>query len=190
MGRRPLLAVATAAGLMLAASPALAEAPYGYWGIDLLGTELRDDDGAFGEDLDDTSASLRLFGGYRANDWLGVEAGLQGLGRYRTNDSRFRYSAATISAMLYLPLATRTVDIYGRIGGGIARVSERGGSDSDSKPVGTAGLGLQFHVNPQLALRMGADLYVLEPRLEDEDGESFTAQQEIAAGYLGLSLLF
>ena len=191
MYRRLLLSTATAVALALGPSQVLAKAPYGYWGFDLMGTELVDDDDAFGKDFDDRSGAVRIHGGYRPNDWIGIEGGLSGLGRYEVNSNRFTYSAATISAMFYLPFATRTVDLYARLGGGVARISDRDRrSSADIKPVGVAGLGLQFHVNPHLAFRAGADAYVLEPRVTDVDGERRRARQTIGAGYLGLSVLF
>ncbi len=179
----------SAAALLALPSSVLATAPYAYWGVDLLGTELVEDDGAFAADLDDTSGSIRIHGGYRANRWLGLEGSIQGLGSYSTGDNRFDYSAATLSGVLYLPV-TRRFEFYARAGAGVGWVRDRDRRDTNSKPLGTVGLGLQYHLNQQMLVRAGADGYGLSPRIVDADGNASTADQGIGVGYVGLSLLF
>lgn len=174
--------------------PALAHAGsterYGYWGLDLLGTEMiRDDDALGAEGDDDSSAALRLHGGYRANRWLGLEGAAQGLGRYHADDNRFDYSALTLSGMLYLPV-TRTFELYARVGAGIGWVRDRDRRETNSKPLATAGLGTQFHVTPVMAVRAGVDGYALRPRIVDGDGNADVRDQRLAVAYLGISLLF
>lgn len=179
--------------LMLVCIPVVVTAypPYGYVGVDMAGTAILEDDGAFGDGFDDESAGVRLYGGYRANDWFGVEIGFHDLGRYRQDDYRVSYSATVLSGVLYLPISN-TFDLYGRLGGGIGRISENDSrSDSTRKVIGQAGVGAKFHVTPTFALRGGVDVYSMEPQLRGPDGGSTqTVSQEFGAGYVGVNLLF
>lgn len=165
---------------------------YGYWGFDLGATQITHGADAFANDFDDTGAGLRLYGGYRANRWFGVEAGLHDLGRYEQGDYRATYSALVIHGVTHVPVSNN-IDLYGRIGGGISRLSERGDNFSafTRKPIASAGIGAKVHVNPHLALRGGIDGYALEPRVRGPGGgDGETASQHIGMGYLGLSALF
>ncbi len=191
---RPLSTLPVLLLFLLAPAVATASSPwtYGYFGIDLAGTKITQGADDFMEGFDDESADIRFHGGYRANRWVGIEGGFHGLGRYREGSYRAGYSAFIITGMLYLPV-TRSADLYGRAGGGVAYLSEndRNFSSSSQKAVGMAGLGMQFHINPELALRAGVDLYALEPQIRGPEGAgSERSRQRIGAGYLGLSVLF
>ncbi|MCC5809749.1 MAG: porin family protein [Ectothiorhodospiraceae bacterium] len=185
-----LPAVVTVAALLALPMAGHAHAPYAHWGVDLLGTELVEDDDAFTGAVDDTSGSLRIHGGYRANRWLGLEGSIQGLGSYSTgDDNRFDYSAATLSGVLYLPV-TRRFEFYARAGTGVGWVRDRDRRDTNAKPIGTVGAGAQYHLTTQMLVRAGADGYAMRPRIVDGDGNTSTADQRIGVAYVGLSLLF
>ena len=174
---------------LLLVMPAQGSDRYGYWGFDLLSTELAEDDGAFGAELDDTSAALRIHGGYRANRWLGIEGALQGLGNYHDNGNRFDYSALTLAGMLYLPVS-RSFEFYARAGGGVGWVRDQNRRETNNKPIGMVGVGAKAHVSPVLALRGGVDAYAISPRIVDADGNAETRDQGIGVGYVGLSFFF
>ncbi len=187
-----LLVVVLVLVLVPAVSAASGHSSYGYWGIDLLGTKITEGADAFGDDFDDESGGVRFYGGYRVNEWVGVEAGLHDLGRFRQGDFRASYNALVISGMLYAPVS-RSVDLFGRVGGGVARLDERddGFSVFTRKPIGKAGVGVQIHVNPHLLVRGGVDVYALEPQVRGPGGsEGERTSQRIGAGYLGLNFLF
>ncbi len=189
---RVCLIVALAAGMFMPSAAAASQYSYGYWGFDLGATQITDGTDAFSSDFDDVSAGLRLFGGYRANRWLGVEAGFHDLGRYEDGDYRATYSALVVTGVGYVPVSN-SVDLYGRLGGGISRLSERDDDFSafTRKPLATAGVGVKIHVNPHLAFRGGVDGYALEPRVRGPGGDGGdTVSQRISMGYLGLSALF
>jgi len=188
--------------MVLAVAPALAQAElsYVYLGVDMLGSELTEDDGAFGEGADDRSGGLRINAGYRANYWVGVEAALQSLGEFDTGENDVRYGSLSLSAMFYLPLVTRIVEPYARVGGGLMTVEGSFRPDGgfyrrarDTKPMGTAGFGLQFNVHEDVALRIGVDGYAFETRIGgrvNDEGELDRADQVISTGHLGLKVMF
>ncbi|TVP60539.1 MAG: porin family protein [Halomonadaceae bacterium] len=183
--------------LTLLLTPAMAQAqtPYGYFGVDLLGSELTEDDGAFQDNFDDRSAGLRINAGYRASRLFGFEGALQVLGEFDTGETDLRYSAASVAATLYLPFLGPVVEPYARIGGGIMTVEQtsRFRRSSDSKPMGTAGLGLQFNITEEVALRLGADAYAFETRFgasQRADGSLDRAEQVISTAHAGLKVKF
>ena len=192
MIRVSLLGTVVIAATLVPSITAASPYSYGYWGFDLGATQITTGADAFADDFDDAGAGLRLFGGYRANRRLGVEAGLHDLGRYEQGNYRASYSALIIHGVAYAPVSN-TIDLYGRIGGDISRLSERGDDFSTftRKPIASAGVGLKVHVNPHLALRGGIDGYALEPRVRGPGGgDGETTSQRIGMGYLGLSALF
>lgn len=189
---RVSLFAALVVAVFLPATAAASPYSYGYWGFDLGATQITKGADAFVDDFDDAGAGLRIFGGYRANRWLGVEAGLHDLGRYEQGDYRATYTTVLIHGVTYVPVSN-SIDLYGRLGGGIGRLSERGDGFSSftRKPVASAGVGVKVHVNPHLALRGGIDGYALEPRVRGPGGgDGETTSQRIGIGYLGLSALF
>lgn len=178
--------------LIPAVSIAAGPSSYPYWGIDLGATKITEGADAFSDAIEEESAALRLYGGYRANNWLGVEAGLHDLGRYDQADYRAYYHALVISGTLYIPVS-RSFDLYGRVGGGVARLSERDDdfSATTRQPVGLAGLGMQIHVNPYLAFRGGVDMYAMQTRVRGPGGgDAERTSQRIGTAYLGLMGLF
>lgn len=181
--------------LLLSTALAQAQTPYGYFGVDLLGSELTEDDGAFHSNFDDRSAGLRINAGYRASQWFGFEGAMQVLGEFDSGESDLRYSAASVAATLYLPLFGPVVEPYARIGGGVMSIEQTSQfrRTNDSKPMGTAGAGVQFNITEEVALRLGVDAYAFETRFggtQRADGSLDRAEQVLSSAHAGLKVKF
>ena len=184
----PALALATTPAL------ALADTPRNYFGLDMLSATFDDDGGAFASDFDERSAGMRLSRGFNFNHWLGLEAAVQSLGNYDDgNDRELRYRAMTFSGVGRIPV-TGNLEAYGRLGLGVTRVRIEPDNDSnrtDTKPLGTAGLGLEYRVSDRFSIRGGVDRYGFEARVgAGTTGSEQRVNQTIDTAYIGITRSF
>ncbi|MDX1588015.1 MAG: outer membrane beta-barrel protein [Oleiphilaceae bacterium] len=183
--------------LLLLSGPSMAREPlpYGYFGVDLLGSELTRDDGIFQGGFDDRSGGLRVHAGYRHNNWLGFEGAVQSLGSFSNPRVELSYGALSGSLMLYLPIEGRVFEPYARLGAGLMSIEARSAFRyaTDTKPVGTLGAGLQVNINDRVAMRLGVDHYSFETRFGGsirEDGSFDHAIQQLDSAHAGVMVKF
>ena len=182
--------------LALAATPALAlaDAPRNYFGLDLMSATFDDDGGAFANDFDDRSAGMRLSRGFNFNHWFGIEGAFQSLGNYDDgNDRELRYRAMTFSGVGRVPIAGN-LEAYGRLGLGVTRVRiepDSGSNRTDTKGLGTAGIGLEYRVSDRFSVRGGVDRYSFEARVgPGATGSEQRVDQTIDTAYIGVTRSF
>lgn len=183
--------------MTLTVTPAQAQQtlPYGYFGVDFLGSELTKDDGIFRGGFDERSAGLRINAGYRANTWIGFEGAMQSLGSFQNANVQLSYDALSGVLMVYLPIEGRVFEPYARLGGGLMSIeaSSRFRRASDTKPMGTVGAGLQINFNTEVALVLGVDHYTFETRFGgsvDENGSYDHSNQQLDTAHAGLKVKF
>lgn len=140
--------------------------------------ELEDDETGEKFDADDTGYKIMV--GYRIIDWVAVEVNYADYGDPVDNFFgvyvQGSYDARSISALGLLPLGN--FDLFGRLG--VARV------DADFQAVGfnanerhestepLFGLGAQYRVSPNLALRLEWEAILLDANNDrDEDWDDF-----------------
>ena len=107
--------------------PALAQAQGFYVGGSLGYVRLDDDITAMNSSWDDTSAAMKIAGGYQVNDMLGMELQLASLGAYESRGNAYRFNddfgSFTVVANGRIPLGNG-VALFGQAGVGIVSVSQ------------------------------------------------------------------
>lgn len=195
--RHKQLAQTLIPALALAMTPALAlaEAPRNYFGLDIMSTTFDDDGDAFANDFDDRSAGLRLSRGFNFNQWFGIEGAIQSLGNYDDGNNReLRYRALTFSGVGRIPIAGN-LEAYARLGLGVNHVRiepDSGSNRTDTKGLGTAGLGLEYRVSDHFSIRGGVDRYAFEARVDPggATGSEQRVDQAIDTAYIGITRAF
>jgi hypothetical protein len=157
-------------GTVLLAGALLATSAFGatpresgfYLGAALGSTEF-DDDGVFaGLGFDDSDTSIIAFGGYKFFRHFALEARYGDLGTYSVSPDitteRVSIDVWTVNAIGLVPFADGW-EFYGQLG--LGRVS----FDCDgcrSEDAGSAGLGIRYFFNPQIAVGFQVDAYTWE----------------------------
>jgi OOP family OmpA-OmpF porin len=120
---------------------------------------------------DDQGQVIKLFGGYRFNENLGVELGVAALGSIGATvevagqgvDARAKGRAVFGVATGRLPLG-ESFALHGRLGLSAGKVSGSDGLPPSDSPLGSrtsamAGLGVEYRPRPHVALTFGYDDY-------------------------------
>ncbi len=158
----------TAIVLGLAATSALAADDKTGWNAGLAATfaEYSFDS----NDLEDSAAGFKVFGGYRFNQWFGLEAALYEFGDFEEDldppnpggSAKSQIDGLAGSALIFAPLDNEDFDAYGKVGyysfdQDVVIDGEGGPSNS---PTGLLlGLGGRFYVGDQFAVRAEADWF-------------------------------
>lgn len=152
----------TAILLVLAATSALAVDDKTGWNAGLAATfaEYSFDS----NQLDDSSAGFKVFGGYRFNKWVGLEGAYYNFGDFDEDldppnpggNAKAEIDGFTGSALLYAPLESDEFEAYGKVGyyGFDQQVLVDGASAASNSPSGVVlGAGARFFVSEQFAVR-------------------------------------
>lgn len=103
---------------------------------------------------DEASRAGRAFAGYQFNRWLGMEVGAAGLGETKQDElgvpvtTQVHVTDFTVLGHLHL---AEKVALFGRLGVYSGKTT---GTLTDTSSGGTAGVGVQLAVTPNLALRV------------------------------------
>ena len=90
------------------------------------------------------------FVGFKVNESIAIEGGVQSLGKYTVGNTSVSSSAYNISVLGMLPLDPK-FSIYGRLGYG-SLTSPVNGVSADTSSV-LFGIGAKYNINPNLAVR-------------------------------------
>jgi OOP family OmpA-OmpF porin len=156
------LGMAALAAALVAAAPALAQAPAPetaatnnfYAGLTFGQAHWRSGCVSTATNCDDTDRALRVFGGFKLNRILSVEAGFHNLGKATSPIASVKGHAWEAVGLAYWPLAG-ALSAYGKLG--IFRTKIEGGGslvpNRETNYGPTFGLGLQMELNRNLGLR-------------------------------------
>jgi len=106
------------------------------------------------QSCDEASRAARLFAGYQFNRWFGMELGAAALGETKNQElgvpvtTQVRVLDYTLLGYLHI---AEKVALFGRVG---AYSGKTTGTLTDTSSGGTAGVGVQFAVTPNLGLRV------------------------------------
>jgi len=131
------------------AVPAVAADMGGYVGVKL-GSANKSVSGG----VSDTNSAVGVFGGYSFNPNVAVELGYTDLGTAAPGSVKF--TTWDVSAVGTYPINVQ-FSLYGKLG--MASTKEEGGGYSAIRSAATYGLGGQFNVNPDVAIRLGWEHY-------------------------------
>jgi opacity protein-like surface antigen len=163
---------------------------------------VKDSCAAFGYDcpVDDTDVAIKLFGGYRFGQYVGIEGGVVTLGEASTEVPEvIRLDAAvkgaTLSVVPRIPLGDK-LSVYGKAGlfawyTRLKAESEALGESASADGVGispTYGAGVALHVSEQTSVRLEWERYNVDDEVElrnskitlDNDIDAISASFEIS----------
>ncbi|MEQ1803662.1 MAG: OmpA family protein [Gammaproteobacteria bacterium] len=161
----------TAIVLGLAATSALAAEDETFWnaGIAAVFGEYKFDD----NNLDDSSAGFKLFGGYRFNQLFGVEGAYHNFGDFEEDldppnpggDAKAELDGFSVAGMLFAPLASEDLELYAK--GGYYFFDQEVVVDNavvgNNSPSGLLlGAGSRFSISDQFAIRAEADWFDID----------------------------
>jgi hypothetical protein len=118
------------------------------------------------KEVDDSSAAYGLFGGYHINEVLAVDVGWSSLGEATENSVSADVSVFHLGLLGKIPMRT-DLTLFGKLG--LANwdydLSGTTPSGSDSDVDAFIGLGADYNINGQSAVRFGLDLYSMKPTI-------------------------
>ena len=157
-------ALLTALFVTIASQAAYADAPFArgaYLGGGG-GPSIFDDNGGLGLLFNDEDKVLQVYGGYKFFPYFAVEARASDLGSYSLFfDTELDVSAVSVSAVGLIPFGESGWELMGHLG--LARISQELSSSVDDSDVGTVGgIGVRWHVTPNVALGAQIDAYAWE----------------------------
>lgn len=158
--------ILTVAIIGLAAATAQAEGDPAGWSIGVAGVfgDYSLDSGI----IDDTSVGAKVFGQYRFNQWVGLEAAYVNAGEFDENGSEGRLELTvdgfSMSLVGYAPWGGEDVDFYGKIGyfDFDQELLQDGSPQTRSADGFTAGAGARLSVSERIGIRAEFDWYALD----------------------------
>jgi OmpA-OmpF porin, OOP family len=91
------------------------------------------------------------FVGFKFNENIAIEGGVQSLGSYTVAGEKVSASAYNVSVLGGLPIDPK-FSVYGRLGYGTLTATAKGASAADTSSV-IYGVGARYHINQNLAIR-------------------------------------
>lgn len=150
------IAAAVAGVMVLASSPALAQGLYAGGSVGLSSMEV-DANGFDGSDV-----GFKIFGGYRFNDYIAVEAFYTDFGEPNDGPLGIDAYALGIAGVGILPLAER-FELFGKVGVAAwdADFTGPGGFSDDGTDL-VLGAGVTYKFSPQFSGRVELEYYDIE----------------------------
>ncbi|NOX91596.1 MAG: porin family protein [Gammaproteobacteria bacterium] len=118
------------------------------------------------DEFNDSSASLGIFGGFHINDVLAVDFGWADLGEASQGTDKADVSVLQVALLGKLHVST-DLSLFGKVG--LARwtydlsTTSFSGSDDDINVY--FGVGADYHISGQSAVRFNADFYNIKPTI-------------------------
>jgi OOP family OmpA-OmpF porin len=193
--RLTLLALAFAPPLAAAAGPGKDQRGF-YAGAAVGPSRAEDWCGPFFDTVvlscDNSELGYKVFGGYRFNDFLGVEAAYVDFGRFSADlvilgdavSDKARFRGGTAQAVLYLPI-TGQFDLFGKAGGiywDVRSDTTINGAPANRSGNGfdvAVGIGAQYSLTRHFALRAEYELF---PNLGNADTTGDVDQHLVTLG--------
>jgi OOP family OmpA-OmpF porin len=193
--RLTLLVLAFAPALAPAAGPATGQRGF-YAGAAVGASRAEDWCGPFFDTVvlscDNTAPGYKAFGGYRFNEFLGVEAAYVDFGRFNADliilgdavSDKARFRGGTAQAVLYLPI-TGQFDLFGKAGGiywDVRSDTTINGAPANRSGNGfdvAVGIGAQYSLTRHFALRAEYELF---PNLGKPDTTGDVDQHLVTLG--------
>lgn len=148
------------AGAALLSATAFAQDTGFTLGANLGGAHWKGND-AGGLAVDSSDTGGKIFGGYRFSPYFGVEAGYADLGKFSGPSGNLKANGYFVDAVGTWPLAGTGLSLLGRVGAfdGKLRSDTLGVVDHERSTNLKVGAGLQYDLNPRLALRTEWERY-------------------------------
>ena len=125
------------------------------------GNVVLDDDGASGGLLDDSDSVVGVYAGYKFFQYLSVEARYSNLGTYSDTIDSLDVTAISAHVVGMIPFGTSGWELFGQLG--LAQVgldiNVQGVDDLEDNAT-TAGIGVRWHINQNIAIGAQVDAYV------------------------------
>jgi OmpA-OmpF porin, OOP family len=171
-------------------------------------------------DFDSRDTAWKAFGGVRFQRWIGLEVSYADLGSHRMNTSLQggtppspaaiiidrQVSGFGVDAVFFLPLAGDRLDLFAKVGAYRSRLEataslegniqfssgsgERSRSTTRTENVPHYGLGLQYWVSPNVAIRAEWERYDSIGKAFEVGGTGTTGEADTDAGFIGVSWRF
>lgn len=138
---------------------------------------------SFGDFANDDRSDLagKVYGSYQFTPYLGLEGGWAKLGAYHGSDGSLRGDALYLDAVGTMPLAYGFTGLakLGVMSGRLRSEDLNGAVESDRGTGLTGGLGLQYDLSPQLAVRTEWERY----RFDALDGRGSSDLYSVGLNY-------
>jgi OOP family OmpA-OmpF porin len=123
--------------------------------------------------------AFKAYGGYQFNPNFAIEGNVFNLGRTAPDNGSAHVYGLGVDAVGILPVAPKW-SLQGSLGVAQAHLSTPSGDDNS--PALKAGVGVQYDLNSQLAVRVGYDRYHFT--------SAFDAKPNVGATFVGLKMNF